>query len=443
MSQQPENPMQEFEMISSVLVRVRRACLAWACCNLIAAGGGAQAAVAVNVVGPNAVSHWNEVASTTINQPAAATGTPEERLPIYAVDLATVHLAIYDAVMAIEGTHQPYAVRPTAPVAGASTAAAVGAAAYGVLKGLFPSRGAAYEAAYSQFVASLPEDGARRLGLAVGAEVAAGMLALRANDGRAVALAPYVPGTGPGQFRGVAPINRAHPHVKPFVLNSNAQFRVPAPPALTSAAYAADVNETRSLGAGTSNTRTMRTADQEVIARFNTEAPPLFWTRNLRRFIMTAGTLAEHARLSALLWVAHADASIACFESKYHYNTWRPTSAITLADSAGNPAVVADPTWAPVVPTPNHPEYPAAHSCIAGTVAGVLRRYHGTPEVVFVLDSSVTGTGRHYGSVQAMVDEIALARLTGGMHFRFATTAGATLGEQVAAWTMANAFARR
>lgn len=428
------------------LVLPRRSC-AWlvaACAGLAipagCASGTASAPVTITAGRPNVVSLWSEIAAQTVNQPPAATGTPEEQRPIYATDLATVHLAMYDAVMAIEGTHRPYAARSAAPAPGASAEAAAGAAAYGVLKGLFPNRGTFYEAAWSRFVASLPDDAGRRLGLAVGAEAAAGVLALRANDGRSVALAPYVPGTAAGQFRGTAPINRFLPFVKPFVVSSHAQFRAAPPPALGSATYAADLEETRALGAAASSTRS---AEQTEIARFNTEPPPLFWTRNLRQFAMTERSLADHVRLMAMLWVAHAEATNSCFESKYHYNTWRPFSAIALADTDGNDATAADPAWTPVVPTPNHPEYPAAHGCVAGATAAVLREFYKTNELRFEFDSTVTGTRRRFATASALADELALARIAGGMHFRYATTAGSRLGEQVGTWVATQAFRRR
>lgn len=420
--------------------------LATGCCLLLPGCAGvrsddrAAGPVTITPAGPNAVSHWNEIASATINQPGAVTGTPEEQRPITATDLATVHVAIYDAVMAIAGTHKPFAVAPVAPAGGASQEAATGAAAYGVLKGLFPSRGAAYETAYAKFVAQLPEGEAKARGLAVGAEVAAGILARRANDGRSVALAPYVAGTAPGQFRGTAPINRFLPSVRPFVVTSNAQFRAPPPPALTSATYAADVAETQAMGAANSSTRT---PEQTEIARFNTEPPPLFTSRNLRRFTLTPRPLADHARLMAMLWVAQSDAINTCFESKYHYGTWRPYSAIHLADTDGNAATTADPAWTQVVPTPNHPEYPAAHSCFASATAAVLRAFYGTNQVRFEFDSTVTGTTRNYATASALADELALARIAGGMHFRFAAKAGAELGRQVGEWVTTQAFTPR
>jgi hypothetical protein len=409
-----------------------------------ACGGGKDdvvpVAVTVTVAGPNAVSQWNEIATTTINLPATATGTPEEQRPNTLVDLATVHVAIYDALVAITGTHRPYAVTPTAAAAGASQEAAVAAAAYRVLLGLFPSRSASYQAAYDTFVAGLPNGTAKTQGLALGAEVAAGILALRANDGRSVALAPYVPGTGPGQFRGVNPVGRPNPFIKPFALTSIAQFRAPGPAALTSAEYAADVNETKALGSAASSTRT---AEQTEIARFHTQAPPTFWPTNVRSFAMTDRSLADHARLMAMVWVAQADAQNACFESKYFFQLWRPSSAITLADTDGNDATTVDAAWAPVVATPNHPEYPAAHSCISAAITTVLRAFYGTPNVTYDMSSTVTGTTRRYTTTTALVDEIRIARIAGGMHFRKATVDGATLGASVADWVLAHHFQPR
>jgi len=254
-----------------------------------------------------------------------------------------------------------------------------------------------------------------------------------------VALAPYVPGTAPGQFRGTNPMGRPNPFIKPFVLTSNAQFRAPAPPAQTSIACAADVNETKALGSATSTTRT---AEQTETARFHTEPPPNFWPRNMRNFAMTARSLPEQARLMAMIWVAQADAGNACFESKYFYESWRPASAITL-DGDGNAATVVDPAWTPVVPTPNHPEYPAAHSCVSAAMAEVLRSYYGTADVTFDMTSTVTGSSHHFTTTTALVDEVQMARIAGGMHFRSATVAGAALGKSVGAWVTANAFKRR
>ena len=171
---------------------------------LPACGGGTAEAgppVVITAQAPNAVSVWDEMATTAITTPAAASGTAEERLPIFGVDHATVHLAIYDALAAITGKYQPYAVRPTTSAAGASEEAAANTAAYEVMKGLFPARVGQYQATYDARIAAVPEGDAKTRGMAVGAEVARGMLALRANDGRLTPLVPYVNGTTPGKFR--------------------------------------------------------------------------------------------------------------------------------------------------------------------------------------------------------------------------------------------------
>lgn len=405
-------------------------------------GEGSVEPVTIISAGPNAVSYWNEIASATVNVPGAATGTPEEQRPNYAADLATLHVAIYDAEMAIVGTHQPYAILPPSASADASQEAAIGSAAYRVLLGLFPARTTQYQAAYDAFSAAIADGPAKTKGAAIGAEVAAGILALRANDGRSVVLPTYVPGTAPGQFRGLNPVNRNGPYIKPFALKSNSQFRAPGPPALTSAAYAADLNETRSLGSATSTTRT---ADESTLALFGTSPPPLYWETNMRAFATTNHSLAEQARLMAMVWVAQNDAGNACFESKYFYQRWRPSSAITLADTDGNNATNVDAAWVPVVPTPNHPEYPAAHSCIAGAMAEILTAYYDTASITFDLVGvgPAAGITRHYTSMTAMTADIQVARIVGGMHFRTSTVDGEALGRSVALWIVTNKFKPR
>ena len=412
---------------------------------LVACGGGGDDApvdqpVTITSTGTNAVSYWNEVATATINVPAAAGGSPEEARPSYAVDLATVHVAIYDAVMAIAKTHQPYAITPTSPADGASQEAATAAAAYGVLKGLFPNRTSSYQAAYDTYLASLPDGTAKTRGLVLGAEVAGKVVTLRAGDGRSVAYPPFVSGVAACQFRTVTnPAGRENPYIRPFVIAGASQFRAPGPPALTSAVYAADVNETKALGAATSASRT---AEQTEIARFHTAPPPVFWPTNLRVFATSSTNVADMARLMAMIWVTHADLTIACFESKYTYLFWRPATAITL-DGDGNAATIADPTWTPVVPTPNHPEYPAAHGCASGGMAEILRAYYGTNNITFDFTSTVTGSTHHFTSASALLDEVTVARLAGGMHFRSSLLDGEAVGKNVAGWVAAHGFQKR
>jgi hypothetical protein len=202
-------------------------------------------------------------------------------------------------------------------------------------------------------------------------------------------------------------------------------------------AYALDLNETKALGSAASTTRT---ADQAELARFATENPGIYWARNIRNFAMTSGSLGAQARLMAMVWVAQADASIACFDSKYHYQAWRPSSAITLAETDGNADTTSDAAWTPFVPTPNHPEYPAAHSCTTSATMEALRAFHGTSQITFDVNSTVSGTTRHYTSTTALIDDMGTARIAGGMHFRTSAVDGAALGKSVADWVTTHHF---
>jgi hypothetical protein len=401
----------------------------WACAT---PGGSAAPPVTVSANQPNVVSYWNDVANKTVLATSTVNTTPEEQRPTFFFDVASVHVAIYDAVAAIEGRYKPFAIKPKAPATGASTEAAVSAAAYGVLKALFPNRSAQYQAAYEQRVALVPEGAAKTLGLALGSEVAAEVVRLRANDGRSVALAPYVSGTALGQFRSANPnpVFRHFPSIKPFALDRLDQFRPAPPPAPTSTAYAAAVTETRALGGAAS---TARTSEQFEVARFHTEPPPVAITRNLGRFASSTANVGDAARLMALIYVSYVDAIGACFDAKYHYQTWRPVSAIQTTDAA----------WAPSLPTPNHPEYPAAHSCTSGSVGEALRSFYGTPDVTFTWDSTVTATTRTYKGIDAFNAEAGRARIHGGMHFTHSTVAGQELGQRVAQWVAQRHFKRQ
>ena len=393
--------------------------------------------------GADVIAVFDEVADLTVT-PIGVTYTavtPSEIRPVYASDIATVHIAMYDAVVAIKGGYEPFSTVPNSPTAGASVNAAAAAAACGVLRGLFPNRGPQYEPTCQSFIDSLPNGNAKSLGLAVGAEVAAGTLASRADDGRMTAVT-YTPGSDPGDFRGTNPVNAFMPSMRPFALESVSQFRAEGPPDLTSFAFARDLNEVKALGSATS---VARTAEQTDLARFHTEPPPRFWPRNMRRFATDGRSVQEHARLMALLWVAQADATVACFDSKYHFDFWRPQSAVPLADTDGNPATEADLAWVPVVPTPNHPEYPAAHACNAAAVGAVLQRYFGTDKVKIAIDSAVPGltvSTRNYQKIGAFLKDVKLARIFGGMHYRNSVNDGATLGALVGNYVGRNYFKR-
>jgi len=386
----------------------------------------------------DAVTDWDAIAATTITPPPGTTFlnvTSSEQRPIYQVDLSTLHLAIYDAVNSIDRRHEPYAAMPTTPTRGASQEAAAVGAAYGVLKGLFPNRSSLYQPQYDAYLAASAGNPARQRGLAIGAEVAAEWLSIRANDGRLTPTS-YTSTGVPGDFEpGPTPlVNPFLPFVKPFAIPSADRFRAPGPPSLASEDYADGLNEVQAYG---STASTLRSADDSDLARFHTEAPPIFWPRNLRRFASDRQSIADNARLLALLWVTHADALLGCFESKYHYRFWRPRTAIPRAAEDGNAETTADAGWTPFMPTPNHPEYPAAHSCGHGAMAEALREFYGTKKLHFTEDSAVAGLltpVRSFDSTDEAVREVADARVFGGMHYRFSTEDGAELGRRTTKW---------
>ena len=409
---------------------------------LVSAGAGAQqprARVVLAADQANAVAHWHDIAAATVTAKVQATVTEAEKYAAFPADMATVHLAMYDAALAIDRRYRPFLFAPARPDGAASIDAAMATAACDVLRALFPSRADQYQAACDSYLSAIPEGAAKARGMALGRAAAAAHLQRRAADGRAGTLAAYVAKEAPGRFRGKDPINRYWPAIRPYVLTAMSQFRPPPPPALDSAQYAADFNDVKELG-GKNSAR--RTPQQLETARFHSELPTVHFTRNFGRFARTTADPVDAARLMAAIYTNYSDAIGACLEAKYHYDTWRPQSAIPLAESDGNPATAPDPDWTPVLPTPNHPEYPAAHSCSAGSLGELLRQYYGTDQVTFTWDSTVTGTTRTYTDTDALANESRMARIYGGMHFRYSTAAGAELGRKVAAWTMGHAFGR-
>lgn len=235
--------------------------------------------VILGSTGTNVVAYWHDVGAATVNATAATATTPEEQCPTFQADMATMHLAIYDAISAIDGRYKRFLVTPVTASAGASADAAASAAAYGVLRALFPNRSAQYQAAYESYLATIANGDAKTRGLALGTEVAAAMVANRANDGRSITLPTYVPGSASGKFRGLNPISRFFPAIKLFTLTSAAQFRPAAPPALDSAVSASDLNEVNELGGAVS---AKRTADQFETARFQYRSATSFYCQKFR-----------------------------------------------------------------------------------------------------------------------------------------------------------------
>jgi vanadium-dependent haloperoxidase-like protein len=361
------------------------------------------------------------------------------------IRLAMVHLAIYDAVNAIDGApFEPYASVPDV-ARPASTDAAVATAAYDVLIVLLPDQKDALSAEYQASLATVTDDVAKTNGVAVGHSAATAILAVRAQDGRD-AVVTYVPGSGPGVWTPTPPAFLAAqapetPFVQTFALNTGSQFRPDPPFALTSDEWARDYNEIKALGAAVGS---IRTVEQSDIARFWSDNPALQWDRAWRRLSIEKGlSPADNARYFAMLTTASADALIACWDAKYYYNFWRPVTAIRGGDTDGNPDTAPDPLWISFVVTPNHPEYPAAHGCFSGASTETLRQFFGTDDVTFSIDSNVSGLAfpvRTYSRFSDALAEVLDARVYGGMHYRNSTRVGANVGKQVSRYMTTHVF---
>jgi hypothetical protein len=381
---------------------------------------------------------WNEVVLEAIR----ADRTPP---PMAARHLAIVHAAVFDAVNAVRGGHRPYRVSPTTP-AGTSEAAAAAIAAHRTLLGLYPVQVDRFDAALDRSLAAVPDGPGKAHGVTLGLAVAESMLARRAADGSAQPRSYALP-VAPGAWQPTPPDFRPAlaPHwatLAPFAVQRGNQFRPPAPPALTDAAYTAAFREVRQLGGRTSADRT---AEQTEIAHFwadgeGTVTPPGHWNRIARSAARQRGlSLAENARLFALLNLALADAAVVCWDGKFHHGFWRPVQAIREADRDGNPDTDPDPLWGPLLPTPPFPAYPSGHSTFSGAAAAVLAEFFGTDAVPFVSTSdALPGVTRSFGSFRAAAEEAGMSRIYGGIHWPFDNTEGLKCGREVGEYVARN-----
>jgi hypothetical protein len=385
------------------------------------------------------VTDWGATAQTAIVTNA---GRPPSGS---IVDVTYVYAAMYDAVNAIDGRYSTYAISLPNASPSASQDAAAAAAAHYVLKTFYPTQQAFLDGALATSMSAIPAGAAKDQGTAIGVQVATAFLALRANDGRN-AVVPYAFGSGPGvyQLTPGAPAPPASPatpwvaQMTPFALNSPSQFRAVGPTNLTSAQWAEDFNEVKAFGALNNSSRT---AEQTEIGLFYAEHPGAQLMRNLRTFAASRTmSVADRARLLASLHIAAADALIACFDSKYYYNFWRPVTAIRAGDTDDNDATEIDAGWLALAPTPNHPEYPAAHGAVSTAYAETLRHFFGTKKVTITLSSTATGTTHTFHSTDEIIKEIIDARIYGGMHYRTSGVHGSVIGRRVARWVATHYF---
>jgi hypothetical protein len=384
------------------------------------------------------VLDWNKELLAIVNTPGAQ---PANIQPTWS--FAILHTAVYDAVNAIDRSHEPYAISVRAP-RGASETAAADAAAHLALVALYPAQQGALDGEYAAELAQVPDAPAKQAGIRIGETVARGLLAIRTGDGSNVAPLPFVPGANPGNYRPTPP-NLAAPvfstwgSVTPFVLDSGDQFRPAPPPALTSPQYASALNQVQSLGSATSTTRT---AEQTVIGKF--WAPPIqnFWNQIAETVASSNhADLPTAARLFATLNLSIADSTIGLYDAKYTYQLWRPVTAIRLADSDGNSQTSADPNWLPLAGnTPADPSYPGAHSTISAAGAEVLASFYGDGQRFSVSSPALPGVTRSFTSFGAAAREAGLSRIYAGVHTRLDHQAGQRLGRAVAQFVLDNAL---
>jgi hypothetical protein len=338
--------------------------------------------------------------------------------------------AVFEAVNAITGRYGESRLH-LGPAPDASGDAAVTAATCTTLLALLPGEKGAVEAWARAALARVPEGKSRDAGTALGEKAALGILALRAEDG-ASAPDTYRPRTTPGVYvPTVTPAVAQWPGRKPWFLASAAQFRPGPPPALTSAAWAADYNETKALGGRGS---TLRTPAQTAIAKFWEDNSAGIYYGVLRSFAESAGRdLTDNARLYSIAATAMDDAQIAVADAKYAYFFWRPVTAIRNGDQDGNDATEREAGWSSFIETPIHPEYPCAHCIQASALAEVLRAAMPGNRPVALSTTSLTAPGvtRAWTSLAAFVEEVSNARVWSGVHFRTSTRAGEAMGREV------------
>jgi PAP2 superfamily len=319
----------------------------------------------------------------------------------------------------------------TALPKGLSMDAAVAAAHRAVLLKMMPAQQASIEAAYTAGLANIAEGAAKATGIAAGEKAAGEVLAERMNDGAGTPEA-YRPHAAAGAYVTTAPV--AVPQWaqrKPWLLTSAEQFRPAAPPALASTQWARDFDEAKRLGHRASKERTQ---DQTDAARFWDYSLPAIYHGVLRSVAQQPGRdVVRNARLFAVAAQAMDDALISVFDAKYHYNFWRPVTAIRNADIDGNDSTSRDAGWVSLIDAPMHPEYPSAHSILASTVATVIKAEVGSAPMPKLTTTSPTAknVARQWNSADEFVQEVSNARLWGGIHFRSALRAGEAMGQRV------------
>jgi hypothetical protein len=369
--------------------------------------------------------------------------------PFSVQHLAMVHGAIYDAVNAIDRGYAPYLVAPPAqPTASKDAAAAT--AAYEVLLYLLPARASQLTQYYNDSLALIPDGPDEQEGIDVGMAAAKAMIDHRRDDGRpgtpsftttswtvgfeAGEWRPFVEGLAGNNFKWIGDLDT-------WLVPDASMFATDGPLPLGSAAYAAEFDQVKSLGAATGSTRT---ADQTAMALFWSDNAFAMWTRIFRQLSASQElSIVENARFFAMLYITAADAQIACFQDKERWGFWRPQTAIQEAGDDGNPLTVADPNWRPLLANPPYPEHPSGHNCVSSSFVETLKDFFGTNQMSFSATDSRFGITRSFTRFSQAIAEIRLARVYGGIHFMTADAKGAALGKHVAQYRAEHYFQPR
>src|SRR5688572_1857438 len=376
------------------------------------------------------VTDWSAITISTIGAGAAVPG------PGRVIEFAMVHIAMHDAVQAIQQRVETFS--PGITPATGSVIAAAATAARDVLVSRFPAQSATLDTAYANYLAA-HQIAANDPGIAAGAQAAAACILGRLNDGGYPVPAPALfGGTAPGQWRPtLTPTGEPIPlgvawmaTTRPFTVRHASQFFAAAPPRLTSSRYTRDYNEVNALGR---NVNSSRTPEQTATATFHSGNTIVLWNQTLRslanEYVKDVG---DTARLFALVNMAMADAAMSAWQSKIQYNYWRPSTAIQLGETDGNRHTVGDPTWQPLFANPPYPDYTSRANSLAGSATEMLRLFFRTDRVPFSMVGPTTS--RFFTRFSDAANEVVEARMLMGIHFRFADLASRSQGQRVARW---------
>ena len=384
----------------------------------------------------DAVLDWNLIA---VNTSIANGQNPFAQ----ARNAAIVQLAVFEAVNAITRNYQPYLGSIVAPHGASADAAAI-EAAYRVLSTYFPASASTLLTARANSLALIPDGQAKSDGIATGDAAALAMIALRANDGSSPAQFKTPGPAVPGEYQATPSCPMMNgirvgtlfqwQNVTPFGINGVSEFLIDPPPALDSNQYAKTYNEVKEVGSASANS-TERPQDRaNVVLYYAASTPTQVFNQAARQVVAEEGwhSLSENARAFALINMAISDGAVTTFFNKYHYNFWRPETAIHAGDTDDNRKTDADPNWVPFIPAPCFPSYPSAHGTLSGAGAEVMRRLYGEAGHAITLSNPAVPTiVLHYGSFNQITDDISDARVYGGIHFRTDQDAGARLGRAV------------